>query len=788
MRTGHPSVADDDIVRKTTLREVKILRQLRHPAIVSLLEAFRRKGKLYLVFEYVERNLLEVLESHPNGLSRELVRRYVFQLCTAIDWCHSHRVIHRDIKPENLLVDPSVHSLKLCDFGFARVMPAAGSSRAAALTDYVATRWYRAPELLLGSTDYSPAVDVWSIGCIMGELADGQPLFPGESDIDQLYVIQQGIGPMTSAQMERFLKAKRFRGLKFPEMRRSATLQEKYGGAVDAQGIAFMRSCLFMDPTRRMTAREAVLHPFFEGLPEEYGWVPFDPPQSSPKSGSSARKEGGATGRSDQGVRPARESSDLSTHSGAQQRSHGSRQGSQAPKVSYTLGQNEAPPVEEVPEGGSMQVQGGDAPGLGQALPSMRSDSRGGTRHEKAAGNTMFLGQAGTGAGSQMNVMRALGGSAEEAHPPHNVPSRGGGSRNGGGGPSMLRALSRGGHRSGLGSGDATPNTMGVIGPESAKPSFPLSEGGGLHSTPYTESVHEMVTASGGPSWRRGGLSTPHEGKEAGGGADEYEEDWEEGKDSGRGVNGGYTHQPVAAPAQPSGRFGAARTRGMVNAGGGSYGLGLQGGTGFGSTRTKPKGIKKPKKAGGRPTTRGAPNGRSSRGGGNTPVSSLSGASGTSGQSLSVYGGGAAGRPSTRGDIVGSRGGRTKMGSKGGSRLGGVGGQRSTPKNGSTRGGGFEMAEGGLSGLVQAGGSQAAALAVARQGGARGGAPRQFGDAGGGIPEIPPFGSRMAGGRLQPLRGGGAGNHAPGNEPDGFKKSQFYVPALPSFATGSRHK
>ncbi len=285
--------ADDDVVKKTTLREVKILRQLRHPAIVSLLEAFRRKGKLYLVFEYVERNLLEVLESHPNGLGRELVRRYVFQLCTAIDWCHSHRVIHRDIKPENLLVDPAAHSLKLCDFGFARVMPSPGSSRANALTDYVATRWYRAPELLLGSTDYTPAVDIWSIGCIMGELADGQPLFPGESDIDQLYVIQQGIGPMTSAQMERFLKAKRFRGLKFPEMRRSATLQEKYGAVIDPEGISFMRSCLFMDPTRRLTAREAVLHPFFAGLPEEYGWAPFDAPAASPKSAVSSRKDSG---------------------------------------------------------------------------------------------------------------------------------------------------------------------------------------------------------------------------------------------------------------------------------------------------------------------------------------------------------------------------------------------------------------------------------------------------------------------------------------------------------------
>ena len=270
------------MVRKTTLREVKILRQLRHPCIVSLQEAFRRKGKLYLVFEYVERNLLELLEAHPGGLSQQQVQTFIFQLCMAIDWCHSHRVIHRDIKPENLLVDAAAGTLKLCDFGFARTLPSKTSSRAKALTDYVATRWYRAPELLLGSTDYTTAVDIWAIGCIMGELADGQPLFPGDSDADQLHVIQRGIGPMTSAQMERFLKAKRFRGVKFPDISRSASLAEKYGAILPPAGVDFMRDCLRMDPTRRLTARQAVLHPFFSGLPEAFGWEPYEP--DSPKT------------------------------------------------------------------------------------------------------------------------------------------------------------------------------------------------------------------------------------------------------------------------------------------------------------------------------------------------------------------------------------------------------------------------------------------------------------------------------------------------------------------------
>jgi len=192
---------DDDMVKKSTLREVKFLRMLKQDNVVHLIEAFRRKGKLYLVFEYVERNLLEDLEEKPAGLHPEEVRKFMFQLCQAIDYCHSNDIVHRDIKPENLLVNKD-GSLKLCDFGFARVLPQKGGD----LTDYVATRWYRSPELLLSCTDYGKAVDIWAIGCIIGELTDGQPLFPGESELDQLFLIQKIMGPLTPEQMEAFQK------------------------------------------------------------------------------------------------------------------------------------------------------------------------------------------------------------------------------------------------------------------------------------------------------------------------------------------------------------------------------------------------------------------------------------------------------------------------------------------------------------------------------------------------------------------------------------------------------
>eukprot|EP00960_Hanusia_phi_P053845 762476-Hanusia_phi.AAC.6 len=246
--------------------QVKILRMLQHENIVELREAFRRKGKLYLVFEYVEKNLLEILEQQPAGLPPELVRKYIYQLCRAINWCHEHNVVHRDIKPENLLINPD-HSLKLCDFGFARTVT---SKNRGELTDYVATRWYRAPELLLGDTAYGKAVDMWAIGCIMGELTDGQPLFPGESEIDQLYVIQKVMGPLTHEQTDMFLRNPRFLGLKFPDMSRPETLEKRYVGKLTKKALSFMKGLLSMDPYKRLNAPDALQNSYFDGLREAH--------------------------------------------------------------------------------------------------------------------------------------------------------------------------------------------------------------------------------------------------------------------------------------------------------------------------------------------------------------------------------------------------------------------------------------------------------------------------------------------------------------------------------------
>ncbi|CDW80812.1 protein kinase domain containing protein [Stylonychia lemnae] len=256
---------EDEIVKKTTQREVKMLRQLKEADnIVKLLEVFKRKNRLYLVFEYFEKNLLEILEERPNGLAPEAVRKYIYQLLKAIEFCHKNNVIHRDIKPENLLINPVNHDLKICDFGFARVL----NQRGGDLTDYVATRWYRAPELLL-SNNYGKEVDIWAIGCIMGEITDGDALFPGESEIDQLFCIQKVLGPLTPHQQELFNTNPRFIGYKFPNnISNPETLEKKYVGKLSSKALSLMNGMLKMDPEDRFSAMECLAHPYFDGIRE----------------------------------------------------------------------------------------------------------------------------------------------------------------------------------------------------------------------------------------------------------------------------------------------------------------------------------------------------------------------------------------------------------------------------------------------------------------------------------------------------------------------------------------
>uniref|UniRef100_A0A8C2Q1T9 Cyclin dependent kinase like 5 n=1 Tax=Cyprinus carpio TaxID=7962 RepID=A0A8C2Q1T9_CYPCA len=270
--------SENEEVKETTLRELKMLRSLKQENIVELKEAFRQRGKLYLVFEYVEKNMLELLEDMPNGAPQEKVRIYIYQLIKAIHWCHKNNIVHRDIKPENLLIS-SDDMLKLCDFGFARDL---SESTDVNYTEYVATRWYRSPELLLGAP-YGKAVDMWSVGCILGELSDGQPLFPGESEIDQLFTIQKVLGPLPPEQMKLFYNNPRFHGLRFPSVSHPQTLERHYLGIISPVLLDLMKNLLLLNPNERYLTEQSLNHHAFQTqrLTERAGPLTPTPVRSS---------------------------------------------------------------------------------------------------------------------------------------------------------------------------------------------------------------------------------------------------------------------------------------------------------------------------------------------------------------------------------------------------------------------------------------------------------------------------------------------------------------------------
>lgn len=249
---------DDKMVKKIALREVRMLKQLRHDHLVNLIEVFRRKKRLYLVFEFVDHTVLDELEKCPNGLDENTVRRILWQVLKGIEFCHVHNIIHRDVKPENILVSRS-GVVKLCDFGFARTLAQPGES----YTDYVATRWYRAPELLVGDTKYGKAVDIWAIGCLLSEMLTGEPLFPGDSDIDQLYHIVKCFGNLTPRHKEVFLRNPLFVGMRLPEVRETVPLEKKFN-RISSFALELMKQSLRLDPDDRPTCTQLLKHEFFQ--------------------------------------------------------------------------------------------------------------------------------------------------------------------------------------------------------------------------------------------------------------------------------------------------------------------------------------------------------------------------------------------------------------------------------------------------------------------------------------------------------------------------------------------
>uniref|UniRef100_A0A1D1Z522 Cell division control protein 2 n=1 Tax=Anthurium amnicola TaxID=1678845 RepID=A0A1D1Z522_9ARAE len=182
---------EDEGVPSTAIREISLLKEMQHSNIVRLQDVVHSEKRLYLVFEYLDLDLKKHMDSCPDlAKSPQLIKTFLYQILRGIAYCHSHRVLHRDLKPQNLLIDRRTNALKLADFGLARAF----GIPVRTFTHEVVTLWYRAPEILLGSRHYSTPVDVWSVGCIFAEMVNQRPLFPGDSEIDELFKIFRVLG------------------------------------------------------------------------------------------------------------------------------------------------------------------------------------------------------------------------------------------------------------------------------------------------------------------------------------------------------------------------------------------------------------------------------------------------------------------------------------------------------------------------------------------------------------------------------------------------------------------
>lgn len=185
----------------------------------------------------------------------------MFQIISGINFCHQRRIIHRDLKPQNLLVD-RFGNVKLADFGLARAF----SLPIRALTHEVETLWYRAPEILLGKKEYSLGVDMWSIGCIFGELVERRPLFMGDSEIDQIFKIFQLHGTPTVQSCPMLAECPEFKTT-FPRFR-PCDLSKALPN-FDKMGLDLLLQLIAFDPAKRISAKMALKHPYFDGLEKE---------------------------------------------------------------------------------------------------------------------------------------------------------------------------------------------------------------------------------------------------------------------------------------------------------------------------------------------------------------------------------------------------------------------------------------------------------------------------------------------------------------------------------------
>jgi cyclin-dependent kinase 1 len=252
--------SEDEGVPSTAVREVSLLKELVHPNIVSLLEISIEENRLYLIFEFLTMDLKKFLDSMESGklLDPQRVKSYLYQILQAILFCHRRRVLHRDLKPQNLLIAEN-GVIKVADFGLGRAF----GIPVRVYTHEVVTLWYRAPEVLLGSTRYSCPVDIWSIGCIFAEMVTRKPLFQGDSEIDQLFRIFRVLTTPTEETWPGVSSLCDYKST-FPNWTNNSL--ESNLKNLSKNGLELLRKMFVYYPNKRITAKDAVEHEYFDDL------------------------------------------------------------------------------------------------------------------------------------------------------------------------------------------------------------------------------------------------------------------------------------------------------------------------------------------------------------------------------------------------------------------------------------------------------------------------------------------------------------------------------------------
>jgi len=250
---GVPSIA---------IREITLLRELEHPRVVKLINVVQAQQKLYLVLEYMNTDLKKFMDDYARenagtgGLSEALVKSFLKQLLEGIAYCHEQRVLHRDLSPQNLLID-AVGRIKLADFGLARAFGFPVRN----FTHEVVTLWYRAPEILLGTEFYCTGVDMWSLGCIFAEMITIKPLFPGDSEIGQLFQIFRILGTPTEANWPGVSSLPDYKSA-FPQWDPPEDIQQVLPVLLSRGGLSLLSQLLTYNPDLRISAAQALKHTY----------------------------------------------------------------------------------------------------------------------------------------------------------------------------------------------------------------------------------------------------------------------------------------------------------------------------------------------------------------------------------------------------------------------------------------------------------------------------------------------------------------------------------------------